>query len=132
MRIRHTTRKYKLTKHEFYVAYHYALQYNDLVDKRNELESTLIKAVNNDGLPHSEQPGDPTGQNATKLADIETKIDNIRMAADESAGDLSDWILYGVTHETSYEYLRSEGMPCGRRHYYDLKRRFYYTLSKKI
>lgn len=131
-KIRPTTKKWTLEKHEFYAVYHYAQQYESLLSKRAELKNTLIRAVEYDGMPHSKDPGDPTGRNAAKIAELDAKISAIEESAAEAGGDLQEWLLYGVTHETSYEYLRVKGIPCGKNIYYDMRRKFYYLLAQKI
>ena len=131
-KIRPTTKHWTLEKHEFYAVYHYAQQYERLLAKRAELKNTLIRAVETDGMPHSKEPGDPTGSKAAKIADLDQKIRVIEEAASEAGGDLQEWLLYGVTHETSYEYLRAKGIPCGKNIYYDRRRKFYYLLAQKI
>ena len=44
------------------------------------------------------------------------------------------WILEGVTTDyATYRYLRdSKKIPCGKKMYYERRRKFYYLMSKKI
>lgn len=59
------------------------------------------------------------------------KIMMVQKAADEAAGELSIYILAGVTEGAAYEdILARMHIPCCREVYYDLRRRFFYILSK--
>lgn len=131
--IRPTTKKWTLAKHEFYAVYHYALNYERLIKERAALRATLLKGLAYDGMPHSEMPGDPTGSIASKIAEQSTKIEAIENTARETDPELYEFILYAVTHDVSFEYLRLKmDMPCGRRKWYELRRKYYYLLSKQI
>jgi hypothetical protein len=58
-------------------------------------------------------------------------IEETAKAADE---ELSEYILYAVTHErTTYDSMRTSlNMPACRNRYYESRRRFYWLLDKKI
>lgn len=131
--IRPTTKKWTLDKHEFYAVYHYALNYEKFVRKRAELKATELKGLAYDGMPHSKDPGDPTGSIASQIAEYTAKIEAIEDTAKEVDPVLAEFILYAATHDVSYEYLRYKlEMPCGHSRYYELRRKYYYLLSKKI
>ena len=58
----------------------------------------------------------------------------VEQAALETNGDFYRWILHAVTEEgVSYEYMRLvKEMPCGYLKFYEMKRKFYFLLAKKI
>ena len=134
MRIRaeHKTGKYQMSKHEFYSAYHYALQYNEWKDRYDSIVG--LKAVVNDGQPHGTAPGNPTENQAMQLEDILGKIKLVEGIVNEAAPDIARWLLKAVTNEgVSFNYLASVmNIPCGKKYYYNARRKFYYLLAKKI
>ena len=131
--IRPITKKWTLDKHEFYAVYHYALNYERFVRERAELRASELKGLAYDGMPHSKDPGDPTGSIASQIAEYTAKIQAIEETAKEVDPALSEYMLYATTHDVSYEYLKIKmEIPCGRRRFYELRRKFYYLLSKKI
>lgn len=130
------TGRYKISKHEFYTCYHFALQYQEWLDRYNAL-SDSAKAINLDGMPHGNSTGDPTQSLAIKRAELKTKMDIVDDCILEATKDypaLSEYLKRGVTSEgITYTYLHNVMlMPCGRRLYYELRQRFYYILSRHI
>lgn len=63
------------------------------------------------------------------IADKKKLVDDV---AHEVAGMLAEWLLLGVGHGLTYYQLADKGIPCGKDMYYDLRRKFYYVLSKRI
>jgi hypothetical protein len=63
------------------------------------------------------------------IADKKKLVDDV---AHEVAGVLAEWLLLGVGHGLTYYQLADKGIPCGKDMYYDLRRKFYYVLSKRI
>ena len=124
--------KWRLKKHEFLTAYHYAMQYRQWKDE--VWDAVGIKASADDGQPKAATQSDPTQRDAIRISAL---MDNIRMierTAEDAGGDLAAWLLYAVTTErATYQFMRERrGMPCGRRQYYEARRKFYYLLSKRI
>lgn len=124
--------EWNLTKHEFYTAYHYALQYREWKDMYKSIAD--LSAVTQDGMPHTNNISDTTYQKAVKLDGLGKKISLIENTVKETAPELYCWLLKGVTCENvSYVYLSQVmGIPCGKNYYYKARRKFYYNLSKKI
>lgn len=126
--------KYNLGKHEFYVAYHYALQYPDWIREKAAIEHGSLQAVKYDREKvQAFQNADPTFQTAEKALRLDYKIKSVEAAAVEADPQLAPWIIKGVTMEgMTFFMLEQDGIPCGRNMYYDRRRRFYTILSKKI
>lgn len=57
------------------------------------------------------------------------KVDDAIM---EAAPEIAKWMLQGVAYRRTYEELEAMGMPCGRRFYFERRRRFFFILSQKI
>jgi len=125
--------EYWISKHAFYTAYHYALQYNDW---KNEYEAVTggLRAVNYDGMPHSSSVSNPTETAGMRGAELHSKMRVIEALAEQAEPTLSQYILKAVTNEDiTYEYLRMKlHIPCGHNEYYKARRRFYYLLSKHL
>lgn len=133
-----TKGRWALNKHEFYTAYHYALQYMDWLDQYNALKDS-VGAIVTDGMPHGNTVGNPTQNLAIKRAELRQKmalIENTAMAADKS---IWPWILLAVTKEgVTYASLAcpsksgDDPIPCGKDMFYDRRRKFYWLLAKNI
>lgn len=123
--------RYYITKHAFYTAYHFALQYSDWVSEYKLLTDSLKgqgMVVGGGGMP-----GKPTENTGIKRAELSSRIELIEQTAKEADPDLASFILLGATGEKAdYKYLARLGMPCSRGTYYDRRRKFYFLLSRKI
>ena len=128
------TGKYKLTKHEFYTAYHYALrysewkmEYNALADPSTAIRYDLDRVQTSGGV-------DTTELNGMRRALLREKIERVEQTAIEADAELYKYILMGVTNEDiTYDVLACKlRIPCARNTYYDRRRRFYYLLAQKI
>lgn len=130
--------KYKLSKHEFYMAYHYALQFYEWQSEYNNLIG--IRGVNCDNeRVDSSGAGDPTSTVAMRRAILREKMDLVINTAKETDPYLYPWILKAVTHESvTFKYLKTAphdgdiSIPCEKDMYYDRRRKFYWLLAHKI
>lgn len=122
-----------ISKHAFYTAYHYALQYGEWRDEYERV-SGGVRAVNYDGMPHGNDVGNPTESAAIRAAELSAKMELIERLAQRADADIWKYILKAVTNEgVTYDYLRGiMGIPCGHNQYYRARRRFYYLLSKHL
>ncbi len=132
-KIRPTIKKgeWALSKHQFYTAYHYALQYNEW---KTELDAvTFVSAISTDSDGYGSGTGNPTESKALRRERYSSKVENIRTLVYASAPDIFKWLLLAVTNEgVTYNYLHNRGMPCGKNYFYDRRRKFYYLLSKQL
>lgn len=124
--------QWRLDKHEFYTAYHFALNYLPWVMARNELLG--LKSLDDMAGVVGSLPGDPVGSAAVQVATLSNHIEMIETAAKEAGEDLAKWILLGVTNERlGYNTLRMRyGIPCGKNEYYERRRKFYWLLSRQL
>ncbi len=123
---------YYISKHAFYTAYHYALQYTDWKQEYDALANSLRSG---EGMPgKSSKVGNPTENVGIKRAELKSKLDLIENTAIEADHELAQYILLGAINSgNTYNYLKAiHNIPCGQRKYYESRRRFYYLLSKKI
>ena len=124
--------EWKLSKHAFYTAYHYALQYPEWKDMYYSIVD--LSSSGNDGMPHASGVSNPTESKGLKALGLSEKIKMIEDTAKEAGEDLYPWLLKGVTNEgITYNYLRMiMRIPCGKNQYYDKRRKFYALLCDKI
>ena len=115
--------KYYISKHRYYELKHFCLQYPEWKYQMVTLGGVMRNANLID---------DPTGETATRLADLKSKIALIRKLAMESDKDLASYIFKAVTEERTYENLKTFfDIPCSRDMYYDRYRRFFWLLDKE-
>lgn len=128
-----------IDKHAFYTAYHFALQYPEWKRQYSELIGGAVKAVDYKDSPRSSETGDPTACIAMRSSILRGNIELVESTALIAGRDLAEYLLFAVTNESvTYKYLSSGrvkelgAIPCGRNQYYNMRRLFYYLLSKKL
>ena len=133
VRIPAPTSKWYIPKQAFLTAKHFAYQYQEWKDELSTLE-TGLGSPNFNGMPHGNYLSNPTAEIAERRAELDEKIKLVEQTAREVAPDMYRWLLKAVTAEgTTYTYLRNVmGIPCGINRFTDIRRHFYYELSKKI
>ena len=115
-----------IEKHAFWSAYHFALQYPDW--KRQYAEA----------MAQGSTTGDPTPRIAMRTSILRANIELIEHTALTAGQDLAEFLLYAVTNEgVTFVSLSSERcplgrIPCERTKYYQMRRLFYYLLSKRL
>lgn len=128
-----------ISKFAFGTAKNFAYQYPEWKQQYAETIGQSAKGVNYDGMPHGSGTGNPTASIAIRAAALKGNIDVIENLALYAGRDLWQFLLFGVTNEgVTYNYLR-HGMckelgplTCGKNEYYQMRRLFYYMLSKHI
>lgn len=127
-------REYDLTVHEFYMAYHYALQYNEWKSKVNDIASIDTPDPENADMPKAHNISDTTFSKAVRISEYRDKMRMIEELVREVAPDIYTWLFKAVTTDNcSYENLRVYmDLPCGKNYYYAMRRKFYFLLYQKI
>lgn len=76
----------------------------------------------------------PVEEMAIRRMELKKKVDIIDTAAACVADSeiMRKFLIMGVTHHLSYETLKTQGIPCGRRQYHELRRSMIYCVSQKI
>lgn len=127
-----------IEKHAFYMVYHFALQYPSWKQEYADLLGTSMKAIDYDDMPHGNGTGDPTSTLAMRTCILKSKIDLVERTAMTAGRDLWQYLLYGVTHDVTYNNLRQGRIeelgviPCGRNTYYQIRRMFFFLLYTKL
>lgn len=126
-------KKYNISKHRFLELYHFCLQYNEWKDEL-EYKNDTVKSIEITDAPKGRGNGDATANLAIRRMKLEEKCKIIEQTAIETDPDIYQYIIKAVTNDgVTYQYLRQVmEMPCGRKMYYDRRRKFYWLLSKKI
>ena len=70
--------------------------------------------------------GDPTSKRAIKALKLADDVREIEQAAAEADTQLYPFIMANVTQKATFEDLRP---PCGRRQFFEARRKFYYNLA---
>lgn len=124
--------EYQISKHEFYAAYHYALQYSEWKDMITAIASIDTPDPEQADMPHAHSVSDTTFNKAVKIGEYRDRMRVIEDLVRMAAPDIYVWLLKAVTTEgCSYTYLNMRmNIPCGKNYYYDKRRKFYYLLSK--
>lgn len=132
-KIRPLGRKYEISKHRFWSAYHFAMQYKEWKNELSHLTDTM-KSKQITDMPMGTGTGDATGDLAIRRAMLSQKCDLIENTCKEASEDIWKYILEGVTNEgASYTYLRQTlNIPCGKNYYYEKRRKFYYLLANRM
>ena len=105
---------------------YFCLQYAEKVRARNEARNT-VRAPLPGGI-HGSGPGTPAENAAERAVALSRDIDLIEATAREAAPELYEAIMQNVTQGVRYEYL---AVPCGRRQFYEARRKFFYLLASK-
>lgn len=126
-------KKYNISKHRFMELYHFCLQYTEWKDELKYKKDT-VSSVNVTDMPTSRENGDATANLAIRRAELQRKCELIERTAIEADSEIYQYIIKGVTEENAtYKYLKQIlGMPCGKKMYYERRRKFYWMLSKKM
>lgn len=125
--------KYEISKHRFLELYHFCMQYREWKEELKYNNST-VKSIQITDMPISHNYKDQTGELAERRVKLIKKCELIEQTAMEADSDIYQWLLEGVTCDyATYNYLKcSRNIPCGKKMYYERRRKFYYLLSKKI
>lgn len=126
-------KKYNISKHRFRELYYFCLQYQEWLDEL-KYKTDDVGSVEITNMPTSHNTNSNVERLALRRAQLEEKCKILEQTAIEADPDLYQYILKAVTNEgISYNYLKMiMNIPCGKKMWYDRRRKFYYLLSEKI
>lgn len=119
--------KYGISKERYLELKYFCRQYNEFLDK---IQYNLRSATN-DGMPKgSINTNSPVEQQAIDNNHFIDAVNLIENTVNATVDDdkMRKYILQAVTLGTSYEHMK---VPCGRRQFYELRRKFFYLLAQK-
>lgn len=124
--------KYYIPKEDYLTAIHYALRYPLMLAELNDARDTS-SAIRYDKDKVQSTPTDDVIFNAAvRASELSEKISLIEDAIAISADGMETYLKMGVCYGLTFRELEGRGIPCGHKKYYEIRRRFYYELSKKI
>lgn len=123
---------YYISKHEYLMTKHFAMQYPEWKKQRNEIESRITYGFKMGGVQYEKiyNPVERAQEDAEKYA---ARIDLIEQMAKIAGEDIWQIVLVGVTTDCNYEYLRLvKNLPCCKDTYYKMYRKFFWLLNREI
>ena len=119
--------KYKISKYRYRELKYFCLQYDEKKQRLAALRG--LGAVTYSSEPHGSGISDPTAAKAERAQQIVQDIELIEHTAMEVDSANYGSLLANVTSDNlPYEYLSPA---CGRRQFYEDRRKFFYLLDKK-
>lgn len=124
--------KYYIPREVYLTTVHYCLQY-PLWAAELKTDPGAGSAIDysRDRVQTSSQY-DATSEIGMRRAEISRKKETVDTVAQEIAGAMYEWLILGVCHGLTYYQLRERGIPCGRNMYFDMRRQFYFEMSRRI
>ena len=121
---------YWIEKHRYYELKHFCLQYPIWKKAYESLDGLSKRPIDMDRFERN-GISDPTANCAVAMIFYRERLDMIEKAALETDSELARYLLIGVTEGLSYDILRAKhNIPCCRNTYYELYRKFFWTLNK--
>ena len=118
--------KYNIDKYQYRELHNFCLQYSK---KKQKADSLLgAKGVAYTGMPGNTEPGNPTAKAAEMRAKLLADCKIIEESAKEADPSLYKQIIANVTEQIPFEFM---GVPCGRRQFYEIRRKFFFILAHK-
>jgi len=121
-----------ISKHEYLMAKHFALQYNEWKKQKKEIETRINSSFKMGGVQNSSLscPVEKAQEDSEKYTFWMSLVEQAAKIAGE---DIWEIVLLGVTSECNYEYLRLvKNIPCCKDVYYRMYRKFYWILNKEL
>lgn len=117
---------YSIKKARYMELLYFCQQYPDWEDEYAELHGIsahrIAQSIQSKGV------SDPTGRCAERALTPLGKMQLIEQAAIKAGAGLYRYIIKNVCYQIPYETLN---VPCGRRQFYSLRRKFFYILDEK-
>ena len=126
--------KYFIPKEDYLTAIHYSLRYPLWKQELDSFANTTKAIVYDKDNVKTSGDYDSTYEAAVKIAegDIAKKVHLIDNTITLAAEGFEDFLRLGVCYGLTFNQLKNKGMPCERDMYYEMRRHYYYELSKKI
>lgn len=126
--------KYYIPKEDYLTAIHYSLRYPLWKQELDSFANTAKAIVYDKDRVQSSGDYDSTYEATVKITegDIAKKVHLIDNTITRTAKGLDDFLRLGVCYGLTFNQLKNKGMPCERDLYYEMRRHYYYELSKQI
>lgn len=123
--------KYAISKYAYRELKYFCLQYPEKKAELARLHNSqyLLHPIDYDGMPHGSTSGNPTVMAGERAAYLSSECELIEQTALETDAGIYPWILLSATQGIPFEELGR--VPCGRRQFYEKRRKFFFLLSRK-
>lgn len=116
--------KYGISKERYRELFYFCMQYGEW----KESIAYGIRPACTDNISHGSGISNPTEQMAIHN---QKALENCRLIEDvakAAGGYIWKYILKNVTEGIAYEYMN---VPCGRRYFYEIRKKFFFMLSQR-
>lgn len=121
---------YWLPKERYLELVHFSRGYKSLVEKLYDIWGVGSTSIVNCSAQKN-CLADPSSDAAIRARYLEDKIDAIELAANRCGEGLMFYIIRNVAEGISYDKLNAYGrVPCGRRQFYEARRRYFWLLDQ--
>lgn len=124
--------KYFIPREDYLTAIHYSLRYPLWLAELDDARDTATAIRYDKDKIQTSPDGDMVFNAATRAVQISEKVQLIDGIIQMCADDLEYFLRLGVCYGLTFNQLKSKGMPCEHKKYYEMRRRYYYELSKMI
>ena len=126
--------KYYIPKEDYLTAIHYSLRYPIWKQEIDSMADTAQAIRYDKEKIQSSGDYDSTFEAAVMLTEsaIAKKVQLIDDTIEQVSKGMDNWIRLGVCYGLTFDQLKVKGMPCERDLYYEIRRHYYYELSKQI
>ena len=124
--------KYYIPREDYLTAIHYSLRYPLWLAELDDARDTAIAIRYDKDKVQTSPNGDMVFNAASRAIQISEKVQLIDGIIQMCADDLEYFLRLGVCYGLTFNQLKSKGMPCEHKKYYEMRRRYYYELSKMI
>lgn len=116
-----------LSKWRYRELKYFCLQYPEW-QRELKNNTSAVQAISITDMPTTHKVGNSTQRLALKRVELEKKCKLIEQCAIEADREIYMWLIKNATLGIPYECL---DVPCGRRKFYESRRRFFNILSEK-
>lgn len=124
--------KYYIPREDYLTAIHYSLRYPLWLAELDDARDTATAIRYDKDKIQTSPNGDMVFNAASRAIQISEKVQLIDGIIQMCADDLEYFLRLGVCYGLTFNQLKSKGMPCEHKKYYEMRRRYYYELSKMI
>lgn len=122
--------KYWISKHRYYELKHFCMQYNLWKQMYNSTKLYPDTSIKYASTSKSNNVSDPVSAVIEQRLYFSNRIEMLERVAKVTDEVIGSYILEGVTSGKSYDILNAKkNIPCCKKTYYDLYRRFFWLLS---
>lgn len=124
--------KYYIPREDYLTAIHYSLRYPLWLAELEDARDTSTAIRYDKDKVQSSPNADMVFNAANRAIQISERVQLIDSIIQLCAGDLEYFLRLGVCYGLTFNQLKNKGMPCEHKKYYEMRRQYYYELSRMI